>query len=73
MRDKKKVWKQVCADFDAQKTVAKCDGIKWTGGTRPIQGKLKKEAVKPVMPALPLDDEGDDEDDWEDEDDEDEA
>jgi hypothetical protein len=37
----------------------KRDGIKWTGGTRPLLGELEKEAVKPVMHALPLDDEGD--------------
>lgn len=73
IRDKKEAWKQVCADFDAWKAAARRDEIKWTGGTRPLLGELKKEAVKPVMPALSLDDEGDNEDDWEDEDNEDEA
>jgi hypothetical protein len=43
IRDKKEAWKQVCADFDAQKASVKCDGIKWTGGTRPLLGALHDE------------------------------
>ena len=70
---KKEAWKQVCADFDAWKAAARHDGIKWTGGTRSLLGKLEKEVVKLVMPALSLDDEGDNEDNWEDEDNNDEA
>lgn len=69
---KREAWEQAKADWTAGKAFAKERGVQWTGGKKPVLGKLENQEVRPKAPKRVVVDEDEELSGWEDEDGEEE-